>query len=152
MVVLRDWGDRYLADPGGPPVRTVHADGEAQVHAVLRCETGHDITTMRQVQPRPGPGAVRLGPAGDTATFDADLGRLSAAFAWEVMLRVFGQLPAAARYGIGGLGAMVTRMQAHACQLGVVIEALAASRGALRPTRPAAPHDPTDPAASPQRP
>jgi len=33
-----------------------------QVHAVLRCEAGHDIATMRQVQPRPGPGATRLDP------------------------------------------------------------------------------------------
>jgi DNA-binding HxlR family transcriptional regulator len=67
LVAVRDWGDRYLADPGGPPLRTVHADCEAQVHAVLHCEAGHDITTMRQVQPRPGPGAVHLGSAGDTA-------------------------------------------------------------------------------------
>jgi hypothetical protein len=36
------------------------------------------------------------------ATFDADPGRLSAAFAWERLLRVFGQLPPAARYPIGG--------------------------------------------------
>jgi DNA-binding HxlR family transcriptional regulator len=64
LVAVRDWGDRYLADPGGPPLRTVHAGCQAQVHAVLRCEAGHDITTMRQVQPRPGPGAVRLRPDG----------------------------------------------------------------------------------------
>jgi DNA-binding HxlR family transcriptional regulator len=68
LVAVRDWGDRYLADPGGPPLRTVHADCEAQVHAVLRCEAGHDVSTMRQVQPRPGPGAARLGPAGDAST------------------------------------------------------------------------------------
>jgi DNA-binding HxlR family transcriptional regulator len=68
LVAVRDWGDRYLADPGGPPLRTVHAGCQAQVHAVLRCEAGHDVTTMRQVQPRPGPGAVHLGPAGDAST------------------------------------------------------------------------------------
>jgi DNA-binding HxlR family transcriptional regulator len=68
LVAVSDWGDRYLADPGGPPLRTVHADCGAQVHAVLRCEAGHDLTAMRQVQPRPGPGAVRLGAAGDMAT------------------------------------------------------------------------------------
>jgi phytoene dehydrogenase-like protein len=56
------------------------------------------------------------------ATFDADPGRLSAAFAWERLLRVFGQLPPAARYPIGGWGAMVARMQARARQLGVVIQ------------------------------
>jgi phytoene dehydrogenase-like protein len=56
------------------------------------------------------------------ATFDADLGRLSAAFAWERLRRVFGGLPPAARYVVGGWGAMVARMQAHARQLGVVVE------------------------------
>jgi DNA-binding HxlR family transcriptional regulator len=60
LVAVRDWGDRYLADPHGAPLRTVHAGCEAQVHAVLRCEAGHDIAIMRQVQPRPGPGATRL--------------------------------------------------------------------------------------------
>ncbi|MGI8625288.1 MAG: winged helix-turn-helix transcriptional regulator [Geodermatophilaceae bacterium] len=62
LVAVRDWGDRYLADPSGPPLRTVHAACESQVHAVLRCEAGHDIDAVRQVEPRPGPGATRLGP------------------------------------------------------------------------------------------
>jgi DNA-binding HxlR family transcriptional regulator len=68
LVAVRDWGDRYLADPAGPPLRTVHADCDAQVHAVLRCEAGHDVASMRQVRPRPGPGAVHLDPAGDAST------------------------------------------------------------------------------------
>jgi phytoene dehydrogenase-like protein len=56
------------------------------------------------------------------ATFDADPGRLSAAFAWERMLRVFGGVPPAARYVIGGWGAMLDRMEARARRLGVTIE------------------------------
>lgn len=60
LVAVRDWGDRYLADPSGPPLRTVHTGCEAQVHAVLRCEAGHEIAMMRLVEPRPGPGATRL--------------------------------------------------------------------------------------------
>jgi phytoene dehydrogenase-like protein len=56
------------------------------------------------------------------AAFDADPGRLSAAFVWERLLRVFGQLPPAARYVLGGWGAMAARMQARARQLGVVVE------------------------------
>jgi phytoene dehydrogenase-like protein len=56
------------------------------------------------------------------ATFDADPGRLSAAFAWERLLRVFGKLPPAARYVVGGWGAMLARMEAHTRQLGVTIE------------------------------
>jgi NAD(P)-binding Rossmann-like domain len=56
------------------------------------------------------------------ATFDADPGRLSAAFVWERMQRVFGRLPPAARYVIGGWGAMLARVEARARTLGVSIE------------------------------
>jgi DNA-binding HxlR family transcriptional regulator len=68
LVAVLDWGDRYLADPGGPPTRTVHSGCEAQVHAVLRCDTGHDVGTVREVELRPGPGAVRRAPPADAAT------------------------------------------------------------------------------------
>lgn len=47
-------------------------------------------------------------------TFDADPGRLSAAFVWERMVRVFGSFPPAARYVIGGWGGLVARMAAYA--------------------------------------
>jgi hypothetical protein len=56
------------------------------------------------------------------ATFDADPGRLSAAFVWERMRRVFGGLPPAARYVSGGWAAMLARMEARARELGVTIE------------------------------
>ena len=56
------------------------------------------------------------------ATFDADPGRLSAAFVWERMRRVFGGLPPAARYVHGGWGTMLARMEARARTLGVGIE------------------------------
>jgi DNA-binding HxlR family transcriptional regulator len=67
LVAVRDWGDRYLADPVGPPLRTAHAGCESDVHAVLRCEAGHEVTAMRDVHPHPGPGATRL-DAPDTPT------------------------------------------------------------------------------------
>jgi NAD(P)-binding Rossmann-like domain len=56
------------------------------------------------------------------ATFDADPGRLSAAFVWERMLRVFGSMPPPARYVIGGWSSMLARMDARARRLGVAIE------------------------------
>ena len=56
------------------------------------------------------------------ATFDADPGRLSAAFVWERMRRVFGGLPPAARYVIGGWAGTLARMEARARELGVTIE------------------------------
>lgn len=60
LAALRDWGDKYLADPEGSPLRLVHSGCEAEVHAMLRCVAGHDVDKMREVQPRPGPGAIRL--------------------------------------------------------------------------------------------
>lgn len=59
LVAVREWGDRYLADPAGPPLRTVHRDCGADVHAELVCEAGHQELAPRDVVPRPGPGAIR---------------------------------------------------------------------------------------------
>jgi len=63
LVAVREWGDRYLADPEGPPVLTVHRDCGAPVGLALRCAAGHDIASPREVVPRPGPSARRRAPA-----------------------------------------------------------------------------------------
>ena len=55
-------------------------------------------------------------------SFDADPGRLSAAFVWERLLRVVKQVPPKARYVIGGWGALVEGLAARARALGVRIE------------------------------
>jgi DNA-binding HxlR family transcriptional regulator len=57
LVALREWGDRYLADPEGPPVTTVHRDCGGVVRAKLACDRGHEVTSPRDVVTRPGPGA-----------------------------------------------------------------------------------------------
>ena len=54
-------------------------------------------------------------------TFDADPGRLSAAFAWPRLRRVTAPIPAA-RYVTGGWNGLVSRLAAHAGNLGVRIE------------------------------
>lgn len=56
LVAVREWGDRYLADPEGPPLTTVHRDCGAEVRTQLRCATGHEVAP-RDILPRPGPGA-----------------------------------------------------------------------------------------------
>lgn len=58
LVALREWGDRYAADPGGPPLLTVHRDCGALVSAHLRCADGHELASAREVVPRPGPSAI----------------------------------------------------------------------------------------------
>jgi DNA-binding HxlR family transcriptional regulator len=59
LVAVREWGDRYLADPEGPPLVTEHRECGAPVHIQLRCDAGHDLESPREVVPRPGPGARR---------------------------------------------------------------------------------------------
>jgi hypothetical protein len=59
LVALREWGDRYAADPAGPPLLTVHRDCGAPVSVHLRCADGHELSSPREVVPRPGPSAQR---------------------------------------------------------------------------------------------
>jgi phytoene dehydrogenase-like protein len=55
-------------------------------------------------------------------TFDADPGRLSAAFVWERLVRVVQQMPPKARYVVGGWGTLVDGLAARARGLGVRVE------------------------------
>jgi len=55
LVALRDWGDRYLADPDGSPMIATHRECGEMVHVELRCQAGHELVP-RDVIPRPGPG------------------------------------------------------------------------------------------------
>jgi DNA-binding HxlR family transcriptional regulator len=56
LVAIREWGDRYLADPDGSPVEFEHVGCGAEVVSALRCREGHDVTGHRDVATRPGPG------------------------------------------------------------------------------------------------
>jgi len=59
LIAVAGWGDRYLADPAGPPLEFVHRDCGSQVRAELHCADGHAVADNRAVVPRPGPGARR---------------------------------------------------------------------------------------------
>ncbi|WDZ82288.1 winged helix-turn-helix transcriptional regulator [Micromonospora cathayae] len=59
LVAVLAWGDRYLADPEGSPLRVRHRDCGAEVQVELRCAAGHEVTEPRDLVPRPGPGARR---------------------------------------------------------------------------------------------
>jgi phytoene dehydrogenase-like protein len=56
------------------------------------------------------------------ATYDADPGRLSAAFVWDQLLRITAPGAPAVRFVIGGWPAVIDRLQARARGLGVRIE------------------------------
>ncbi|WP_033337439.1 winged helix-turn-helix transcriptional regulator [Catenuloplanes japonicus] len=59
LIALMRWGDRWVADPAGPPVRVTHRDCGSPVRAELSCEAGHTGLTARDTTPVPGPGARR---------------------------------------------------------------------------------------------
>jgi DNA-binding HxlR family transcriptional regulator len=57
LVAIKQWGDRYLADPDGPSVLMEHRDCGAPIHVELRCAADHQLASARAVTARPGPGA-----------------------------------------------------------------------------------------------
>ena len=65
LLAISTWGDRYLADPEGPPVELEHRGCGGRIGVAMSCEAGHAIDEPREVATRPGPG-VR--PAGSPRT------------------------------------------------------------------------------------
>jgi DNA-binding HxlR family transcriptional regulator len=54
VTALRQWGDKYLADPEGPSSVILHRDCGAPVHAKLVCDAGH-VIQPEQIERRLGP-------------------------------------------------------------------------------------------------
>jgi len=63
MIALKQWGDRYVADPEGSPLIVSHADCGNPVRATVVCEAGHGELIPPQARVDPGPAArpVRRG-------------------------------------------------------------------------------------------
>jgi DNA-binding HxlR family transcriptional regulator len=59
LIALQHWGNSYLADPEGAPIRFAHRDCEEPVELVVRCAAGHEPATSREIVGRLGPGAHR---------------------------------------------------------------------------------------------
>ncbi|MFD4431522.1 NAD(P)-binding protein, partial [Nocardia sp. NPDC058497] len=66
--------------------------------------------------------ATQLANAISVVTYDANTGRLSAAFVWDLFQRVFGANIPGVRWVRGGWQQVIDRMVARATELGVVIE------------------------------
>ena len=60
IVALLEWGDKHAAGPAGPILSLTHRDCGAPVELRLRCTSGHDVPSARDVTPVPGPGARRI--------------------------------------------------------------------------------------------
>lgn len=59
LLAVTAWGDRHLADPAGPAREFVHHDCGEPLHLEIRCDRDHRVEDPRQVDGRPGPGALR---------------------------------------------------------------------------------------------
>jgi DNA-binding HxlR family transcriptional regulator len=62
LLALLDWGDTHLAGSEGPSVRVRHRGCGCPVHVAMRCEAGHDVASMDELDAHPGPGARRRVP------------------------------------------------------------------------------------------
>jgi DNA-binding HxlR family transcriptional regulator len=60
LLALMQWGDRWVADEAGPPVRIAHRNCGQSVEVRLVCGAGHDGLTARETVAEPGPGAKVL--------------------------------------------------------------------------------------------
>lgn len=54
MIALKQWGDRYTADPEGPPLEVRHRDCDEPVEAVVVC-AAWAMTRSHPCRPTPGP-------------------------------------------------------------------------------------------------
>jgi hypothetical protein len=61
LVALMQWGDKYLADDGIPPLALEHRDCGCPVHLGLVCEAGHHLSGPREVHPVPQSSAASAG-------------------------------------------------------------------------------------------
>lgn len=57
VIALMRWGDKWEADPAGPPVEVVHRECGHPVELVLRCSHDQQPLCAHDTEPRPGPGA-----------------------------------------------------------------------------------------------
>jgi DNA-binding HxlR family transcriptional regulator len=58
-LALMDWGDHYLASEAGPPTLLHHRTCDHDMRPVWSCSHCHRPLDARDVEPRPGPGALR---------------------------------------------------------------------------------------------
>ena len=66
LTALRQWGDKYLADPEGPSVINTHAGCGAPVGVAYVCAAGHRLADPAETERQPGPSAHLLQHAPST--------------------------------------------------------------------------------------
>ncbi|HEX2849247.1 MAG TPA: helix-turn-helix domain-containing protein [Acidimicrobiales bacterium] len=59
LVALMRWGDKWLADDGGPPLVLTHAGCDAPLDQTFVCWACNTTVTPTEIRSRPGPGRHR---------------------------------------------------------------------------------------------
>jgi DNA-binding HxlR family transcriptional regulator len=60
LLALMQWGDRWRADPSGPPVELTHRECGEPLEVIMSCRAGHGPLSVRDVAANPGPGARKV--------------------------------------------------------------------------------------------
>jgi DNA-binding HxlR family transcriptional regulator len=63
LLAFMQWGDRYQADPDGPPVLARHAHCGKELRVTLTCTGGHEAAGPDDIEIVDGPGALPPVPA-----------------------------------------------------------------------------------------
>ncbi|GAA1940244.1 winged helix-turn-helix transcriptional regulator [Kitasatospora viridis] len=53
VIALKQWGDRWTADPDGPPLEVHHRGCGAPLEVVVQCADGHGPLTPREARAEP---------------------------------------------------------------------------------------------------
>jgi DNA-binding HxlR family transcriptional regulator len=56
LIALREWGDRHLAGPEGPPMYVRHKSCGSIVNLQMRCAEGHEVGGADDIESAAGPG------------------------------------------------------------------------------------------------
>ncbi|ASR35224.1 FAD-dependent oxidoreductase [Prauserella marina] len=113
MGFVRDGRARRVPPPGFAKMMFLHRGASAPV----------DVDFFTWAAKRFGEETARVAAnAIGVVTYDADTGRLSAAFVWELLRRVFVLKPPAVRWVIGGWQSVIDNLVRRAEELGVRVE------------------------------
>ena len=67
LIALIDWGDRYLADEGGPPVTVTHKTCGHQARSAVICSSCGETLTARDTRSEPAPASREALPEASPA-------------------------------------------------------------------------------------
>jgi DNA-binding HxlR family transcriptional regulator len=77
LLALMQWGDRWVADAAGPPLRLHHRNCGGELEVRVTCSHGHAALTARDVVVEDGPGAILAARPEVVLARSSQIGRLA---------------------------------------------------------------------------